>query len=362
MEKQNPDVPNKHVVSRQNDDLNIYDYFFLVWHDRWLVLFVCMLFLFGGLVYSIIARQVWTSQAIISEPSVTQVNLLQLNIDKLKNNNSSKSENDMDFSSLQRQALYQSFVSAFNSMNNKRAFLTAEGIFSEELNRLGRTDHSGERALMSKLGEGIVAKNLDKTSTDVILSFSAESAELAQQRLTKYIDYIQKKQIAEKNAELSSLWQNRIKTLTSQYESIRSDTLQTRNDNIRRTQYSLRISQAAGVERPLERMSNEDVFNIELGSKGLAEKLSILKEIKDPEVLNNDLGRIRLLLHSLKSLQLNDVPFNSFNMIDSPEEPFTRDKPKRLLIVSLATFFGGMLGIVIALVRHALHRVNRYNC
>ncbi|WP_231867074.1 GNVR domain-containing protein [Aeromonas enteropelogenes] len=43
-------------------------------------------------------------------------------------------------------------------------------------------------------------------------------------------------------------------------------------------------------------------------------------------------------------------------MIESPEEPFTRDKPKRPLIVVLATLLGGMLGVAIVLVRHVFRR------
>ena len=43
-------------------------------------------------------------------------------------------------------------------------------------------------------------------------------------------------------------------------------------------------------------------------------------------------------------------------MIESPEAPFTRDKPKRQLIVVLATLLGGMLGVAIVLVRHAFRR------
>lgn len=125
---------------------------------------------------------------------------------------------------------------------------------------------------------------------------------------------------------------------------------------LRRTQYSLRISKAAGVERPLENINSQEVFNIELGSKALAEKLKILEEIKDPELLNPALGKIRLQLGSLKALDLNDVPFESFYAVDSPEEPVSRDKPKRPLIVVLATLFGGMLGVGIVLVRHAFRR------
>lgn len=356
MSEKTPVIPNQWVQAPVSDEIDLRELVLELWRQKILILSVTLLFAIAGIGYAMTARQVWTSQALISEPSIEQVNVFQLRIDQLKNSLPVESSVAMDFSTLQRTALYQSFVAAFNSMNNKRTFLTEQGIFAEELSKAGVTDRRSERALMSKLGEAIVAKPFDKTGTDMILSFSAETAELAQQRLVKYIEFVQNKQVEDKNAELRSLWKNRIKALTSQYENIKSDTLQTRQDDIRRTQYSLRISQAAGVEKPLERMSSKDIFNIELGSKGLAEKLKILEEIKDPEVLNEGLGKVRLQLSGLKALQLTNAPFDSFKMIDSPEEPFTRDKPKRPLIVVLATLLGGMLGVAIVLVRHAFRR------
>lgn len=356
MSEKTPVIPNQWVQAPVSDEIDLRELVLELWRQKILILSVTLLFAIAGIGYAMTARQVWTSQALISEPSIEQVNVFQLRIDQLKNSLPVESSVAMDFSTLQRTALYQSFVAAFNSMNNKRTFLTEQGIFAEELSKAGLTDRRSERALMSKLGEAIVAKPFDKTGTDMILSFSAETAELAQQRLVKYIEFVQNKQVEDKNAELRSLWKNRIKALTSQYENIKSDTLQTRQDDIRRTQYSLRISQAAGVEKPLERMSSKDIFNIELGSKGLAEKLKILEEIKDPEVLNEGLGKVRLQLSGLKALQLTNAPFDSFKMIDSPEEPFTRDKPKRPLIVVLATLLGGMLGVAIVLVRHAFRR------
>ncbi|MFM4968277.1 LPS O-antigen chain length determinant protein WzzB [Aeromonas veronii] len=356
MSEKTPVIPNQWVQAPVSDEIDLRELVLELWRQKILILSVTLLFAIAGIGYAMTARQVWTSQALISEPSIEQVNVFQLRIDQLKNSLPVESSVAMDFSTLQRTALYQSFVAAFNSMNNKRTFLTEQGIFAEELSKAGLTDRRSERALMSKLGEAIVAKPFDKTGTDMILSFSAETAELAQQRLVKYIEFVQNKQVEDKNAELRSLWKNRIKALTSQYENIKSDTLQTRQDDIRRTQYSLRISQAAGVEKPLERMNSKDIFNIELGSKGLAEKLKILEEIKDPEVLNEGLGKVRLQLSGLKALQLTNAPFDSFKMIDSPEEPFTRDKPKRPLIVVLATLLGGMLGVAIVLVRHAFRR------
>ncbi|WP_421242239.1 LPS O-antigen chain length determinant protein WzzB [Aeromonas enteropelogenes] len=368
MNKKTSVIPNQWMQASTSDEIDLRELILLLWRKKVLILSVTLLFAIVGIGYAMTARQVWTSQAIISAPSISQIAALQLAIDKIQSiipsnsNSNSNSNSDANlstsaFSSLEQPAIYQSFISAFNSMNNKRAFLIQEGIYAMEMEKVGVSDKRSERALMSKLAESISANTLDKTSDDMTLSFSAETSELALQRLMKYIDFIQKQQLQSKNAELQSIWQNKIKALAVQYESIRTDTLLKKQEELLRVKYSLRISKAAGVDAPLERIDSQEIFNIQLGAKGLAEKLKILNEIKDPELLNPELGQIRLQLSSLKSLDLkNNVEFSSFSMIESPEEPFTRDKPKRPLIVVLATLLGGMLGVAIVLVRHAFRR------
>ncbi|MGN4990445.1 LPS O-antigen chain length determinant protein WzzB [Aeromonas sp. R2-4] len=358
MSKKTPITPNQLVQTPTSDEIDLRELLLVLWCQKVLILLVTGAFAVAGIVYAMTARQVWTSQAVISEPSVSQVEALQLAVDKLQAIMSSNSSplTTAEFSSLEQPAIFQSFISAFNSMNNKRDFLVREGIYAAEMEKFEISDKRDGRALMSKLAESVSAKIQDKTSQEMTLSFSAETPELALQRLGKYIDFVQQQQLKSKNAELQSIWQNRIKALTAQYYSAKADTLLKRQEELQRVGYSLRISKAAGVDAPLERIDSQEVFNIQLGTKGLAEKLKILNEIKDPELLNPELGKIRLQLSSLKALKLKNADFQSFNMIDSPEEPFTRDKPKRPLIVVLATLLGGMLGVAIVLVRHAFHR------
>lgn len=364
MSEKTPAIPNPWVQAQASDEIDLRELVLVLWRQKALILSVTLLFAIVGIGYAMTARQVWTSQALISEPSVSQVAALQLAVDKIQaimftNTNTNSNGAPLTtaaFSSLEQPAIYKSFTSAFNSMNNKRAFLTQEGVYAVEMEKAGISDKRSERALMSKLAESISAKAQDKTSQDMTLNFSAETPELALQRLVKYIDFVQQQQLKSKNAELQSIWQNRIKALTAQYDSVKADTLLKRQEELQRVGYSLRISKAAGADVPLERIDSQEIFNIQLGAKGLAEKLKILKEITDPELLNPELGRIRLQLSSLKALKLQDVEFKSFNMIDSPEEPFTRDKPKRPLIVVLATLLGGVLGVAIVLVRHAFRR------
>lgn len=113
----------------------------------------------------------------------------------------------------------------------------------------------------------------------------------------------------------------------------------------------MRISKTAGVETPVENPNNETLFPIQFGAKTLSEKLKILKEINNPEILNPELADIRLRLDGLQALPLETVNFTSYHLLQSPTESLNRDKPKRSLVVALATLAGLMLGVAVALLR-----------
>ncbi len=344
-----PDLPQGWVSTRPGREVDLRDLILTLWRSKLLILCVAGLFAAGGIAYALLAPQVWISQAEIKQPTLKEIESLELNINQLMN----AQVPETAFTAFEKKALYEDFVNNFNSFNNKRQFLLEKGYLDAEAARHEVTDGKGKRLLLRQMAEGIDARAPDKAKEDVVLSFAASTAEEAKARLEQYIDFIQAQESAAKGKELDTLWRNRIKTLQSQYESARADTLKQLQDDILRTEYSLRISQAAGIETPVQNLQNRDSFAIDLGARALAEKLKVLKEIKNPEFMNSDIGDLRLQLSSLQAIKLEALPFHSFAYQASPTEPLSRDKPKRPLVVVLATLLGGMLGVGIVLVRFA---------
>lgn len=346
----NADFPQGWVSSRPSHYIDVRALLLELWRSKLQVLCVAGLFAVAGIAYALLAPQVWISQAEIKKPTLKEVESLELNINQLMNALVPANA----FSSFEKKAIYDDFVNNFNSFNNKRQFLMAQGYLDAEATKNDITDERGKRLLLKKLTEGIDARSPDKLSEEVTLSFAAESADEAKSRLEKYIAFIQQQEINAKGKELNTIWQNRIKTLQSQYESARADTLKQLQDDILRTEYSLRISQAAGIETPVQNLQNQDSFAIDLGARALAEKLKVLKEIKNPEFMNPNISDLRLQLSSLQAIKLEALPFQSFAYQASPSEPLSRDKPKRPLVVVLATLLGGMLGVGIVVIQHAI--------
>ena len=170
----------------------------------------------------------------------------------------------------------------------------------------------------------------------------------------EYLSFVQTKEAATKNKLLVDKIANQINTLTITYKVQEAETLKRLQEDITRTEFALRISRTAGIEVPVENLNNQSIFAIDLGAKVLDEKLKILKEIKNPELINPTLADIRLQLDSLQAVPQENVSFTSYHFLQSPSEPLHRDKPKRLLVVVLATLAGGMLGVMVVLFRASL--------
>ncbi|MDX7780098.1 LPS O-antigen chain length determinant protein WzzB [Aeromonas hydrophila] len=322
---------------------------FVLWKNKIILIMAAVVSCVLGGIYAYTAAQVWTSQALIDQPTSREINHLRLVVNKLVNNNIEPKA----LASFEKEVIFKDFIKGFNSADNKVNFLIAEGIVDSSPNPQKNDSAQNQKAQLKKLIKTIDARALDKLSDEVTLSFSGDTSGDAKRWLEKYIAFIQAKQVEAKNNELYSIWQNRIKTLDAQYDSVVTDTLQRQKDEIIRTGYSLRISNAAGLDKPVENLNNRDVFYIELGSKALAEKLEVLRSMKDPEIMNPELGSLRLQINSLKSLDIKNVSFQSFSYLSSPDEPISRDKPRRPLIIILSTFLGGIFGAGVVLFRHS---------
>ena len=69
------------------------------------------------------------------------------------------------------------------------------------------------------------------------------------------------------------------------------------------------------------------------------------------------LRQVNAKLMMLESLKVDSsIQFQTVSFFENVEQPITRDKPKRALIVVLGTMLGGILGVAIALIRFALRR------
>jgi LPS O-antigen subunit length determinant protein (WzzB/FepE family) len=341
----------------QDDEIDLRELLTSLWKNKTLVLAITAIFSVTGIIYALLAPQVWSAKAIVAAPLPIHLGQLNLRLEKLValldiNSNSKTTDNEFTKSNhseflelFSETKLYNDFIQAFDSFNNKSEFLRTKGYVHEE----GKEDVNMQHAL-EKMAKNI-SVNQKKDETSATLSFSAENGQDAGKLLNEYLNFIIDKEVVEKNKVLDGKVASKTNMFNLVFQLRKAEAIKRLQEDIERTEYALRISETAGIEGPIANLNNKSIFDIDFGAKALKEKLKILKEIKTPELLNPELADIRLHLDSLLAMPQEKVGFVPYHFLRSPSEPLNRDKPKRTLVVVMATFAGLMVGMVVALFR-----------
>jgi len=330
------------------DEIDLRELIMVLWRQKALILLVTVLFAAAGIAYALLAPQQWSAKAVIIGPKhedlmPMQKVAVQASVLGLAGFPSGKT-------------LHQEFVSEFNAYENRRDYMKASPLFAEQSKVLG-LDDKGRKRWLRDWTKLVTAQAVDKKGEvpGIEITFAAPTAKDALVRLKGYVAYIielQKQRLVRQLAEQRDL---KLEEMTTRYTLMQEDAKRTLLQEITETELDLKVAKSSGVSSPLENYNDKERFSITLGSKGLEEKLVLLKSL-DLEVYQPELQSLKVQMARLKSVALEGITFRPFSYLDAPDEPLSRDKPKRPLVVVLATLLGGMLGVGIVLVRHAFRR------
>lgn len=328
-----------------NDEINIRELVLLLWRQKLQIFVVTVLFALAGVSYALLAQQQWSAKAVIAEPKPEDL----LPMQKISAQASALGLTGFP----DGKTLYQEFVQEFNAYENRRDYLKASLLFAEQVKELGLNDKTQSRWLRD-WGQLVTALPVDKKGEEpgIAITFAAPAAETSLAMLEGYVDYIAKLQQQQLIHRLSEQRNLQLEGMSTRYAVMLEDAKRALQQEITEVALASRVAKAAGVSAPLERTGSQERFSILLGSKGLEEKLALLKSL-DLALYQPELQVLQAQMARLKRISLDGISFRPFSYLDAPEEPLSRDKPKRPLIVVLATLLGGMLGVGIVLVRHA---------
>lgn len=351
MSEKTPAIPNQWVQAPASDEIDLRELVLVLWRQKVLILLVTSVFAVAGIAYALLSPQVWSAKAVISAPR--NVDLRPL----LRMASQATQFGVTGFPS--GQDLYGEFIAEFNSYENRRDFLKGSSFFKEQV-QAAQLDPRAQRLWLRKWAELISAEAIDKKGekTDIIIKSSAENSSQALNLLETYIQFIIAKQQRDLVSNLAEQQSTKVAALSTSLKLTREDAERAFKSEINNLALTISIAKAAGVERPLTNYSNGDRFSLTLGTKGLEEKLNVLKAL-ELTAYQPKLTELEVQMDRVKSVKMDGISFRPFSYLDTPEEALSRDKPKRPLIVVLATLLGGMLGVGIVLVRHAFHRPER---
>lgn len=330
------------------DEIDLRELVLVLWRQKGLILLITALFAVAGVVYALTAPQQWSAKAVITAPKPEDL----LPMQKISAQASALGLTGFP----DGKSLHQEFVLEFNAYENRRDYLKASPLFAEQVKELGLDDKAQSRWLRD-WGQLVTALPVDKKGEEpgIAITSAAPTAEASLAMLEGYVGYIVKLQQQQLIQRLDAQRDLQLEEMNTRYAVMQEEAKRALQQEIFEITLASSVAKAAGVSAPLERTGSQERFSILLGSKGLEEKLTLLKSL-DLALYQPELQQLQAQMARLKRISLDGISFRPFSYLDAPEEPLSRDKPKRPLIVVLATLLGGMLGVGIVLVRHAFRR------
>ncbi|NOI77854.1 LPS chain length-determining protein [Vibrio coralliilyticus] len=363
-----PQLPNSFPIS---DEIDLRELLKALWGGKLLILATTFVFAVMAVVFAIKSQEWWSSTAKIARPQAQdmaeyrqQVKQFQPVFDIYQDDGTVLVSEELD-NLIDSEVLFNRFVDAFNSSNNKRRFLDSSEEFQQFKGKIGSELNDEElikaRSVLYSEWLGKISAKAENPSNEMTpynISFQSTTSESSYLLLVNYIKNIKIKAHQDALNNLEAMVSAKKNELVQQKGILEAQAKNRLLVEADRARYALSIAKAAGVTSPIQTNSSRELFGIDMGSKALAAKVEALNSIKNLSVIEPRLQQINAKLQMLKDLKVDrSIDFQTFRFLENVEQPITRDKPKRALIVILGTLLGGMLGVAIVLIHFASRRL-----
>ncbi|WGE81274.1 Wzz/FepE/Etk N-terminal domain-containing protein [Actinobacillus equuli subsp. haemolyticus] len=356
------------ALHKANEEVELIELIYVLWKKKLFIAIVTLIFTALTAVYAFTAKEQWTSKTTVIAPKVADMrDYLSLrseyaNILDIKEFTSEKVVTD----------LFQHFKTALFSNNMKREFFVQSKWFQDYVAENVK-DEEGKQKLLSK----ILEKSLIVTIPDmkknpnalgISISFVAETPRDAQEVLTEYINFVNKKVLEEDKIDFLADIKIAMDNLELQKDKIQRDTESIRQVQVENLATALSIAKSAGIKEYAKMSGNISVPQFALGDGQIPftdSKLSdgnylfmlgekYLQAQVDTLANNKVVYPVSFytfskqisLLNELEKKSNTDSKVSSYYYLTSPDYPTTRDWPKRFILLLVGTVFGGVLSCI----------------
>lgn len=352
--------------NHKEDEIDLFELFNVLWLSKVKIIVISLLFAIAAIIYALTAQQWWSSKAVVIPAQLNDFSEYQFQVKQFQpvfdvyQQDGTILVNKELTPLIDNTKLFQQFINSFNSLANKKAFLLSSKQFQEYLSNNKISDKEAISRTLDTWFEKIKAIATDKKRNNVYtLSLQATTDESSFVLLNSYIAFVSAQVFKDNLSNLTAVTQakeNELKQMLTIFEAQASNYIDVEKQ---RSLLSLDIAKAAKLEQPIANITDNKLFDIQLGSNALQAKIKALDSIDNLGVIDPNIQQIKAKLSLLKATKINtNISFKTFRFLENVEMPLNRDKPKRALIIVLATLLGGVLGVAIVLIQHAIPKHN----
>ncbi|HFQ8552895.1 TPA: LPS O-antigen chain length determinant protein WzzB [Escherichia coli] len=312
-------------VSGQNHDpeqIDLIDLLVQLWRGKMTIIISVIVAIALAIGYLAVAKEKWTSTAIITQPDVGQI---------------------------------AGYNNAMNVIYGQAAPKVSDliGRFSSAFSALAETLDNQEEPEKLTIEPSVKNQQLPLT-----VSYVGQTAEGAQMKLAHYIQQVDDKVNQELEKDLKdniALGRKKLQDSLRTQEVVAQEQKDLR---IRQIQEALQYANQAQVTKP-QVQQTEDVTQDTLFLLGSEALESMIKhEATRPLVFSPNYYQTRQNLLDIENLKVDDLDIHAYRYVMKPTLPIRRDSPKKAITLILAVLLGGMVGAGIVLGRNALRNYN----
>lgn len=306
-----------------DDELDLLDVVAQLWNGKKIIIATVLVFLLLAVLYLFFAKEKWTSEAIVTQPSAGQV----ANYNAALNVLYSQSPQDKPgVADLQRQL--------FNR-------------FSASITALSGALQNLDEPLDLRITPVTAGQN-----DPLNVKFTAQTAKEAQAQVSHYIQTVNNEVVNDYGADIKRNMAVKIRELTDSLTSQLKVAEDKKEQRVEALKQALKVAEDSGITTSqltqAEFLSDDTLYL--LGTKALAS--AIANEATKPLPLDDNYYATQRALRLIKDLKIQVDNLQSFRYIMEPDMPIRRDSPKKGLTLVLAVLLGGVVGSAIVLGRN----------
>ncbi|CNE71544.1 lipopolysaccharide biosynthesis protein WzzE [Yersinia similis] len=322
-----------------------------LWRGKVWIIGMAIIFAAIALGVSYLVKQQWSATAITDRPTVNNLGGYYSQQQFLRNLDTHLNSGLVSEQPGISDEAYSEFITQLAAYDTRRDFWLQSDYYKQRL----EGDAKADAALLDELVNNIVfmARDDKKIPNDSI-KLTAETASDANKLLRGYIDFASQRASSHLNDEIQGAWAARTQSMKAQVKRQEAVAQAVFDREVAAVKQALKVAGQQGITRsqtdtPAEQLADSKMFM--LGKPMLEARLETL-QATGPS-FDIDYDQNRAMLATLNVGPTLDDKFQTYRYLRTPEDPVTRDSPRRVFLLTMWGAIGALVGAGVVLVRRS---------